>query len=425
MNINKVFYHSSANMNEVPDNSVDLIITSPPYFNIKDYTKNGTQDLQHSAQHVEDLGALEKYEDYLLGLLKVWLECYRALKPNGKLCINAPLMPMLKKVLNTHYNRHIFDLHADIQHSILHDLNNTLENKPKMFLLDVYIWKRANPTKRLMFGSYPYPRNFYAQNTIEFIGVFVKDGKPKQPTEEQKEQSQLTQEEWVEFTKQIWEIPIPNKNDIAFGKHAALSNLLYEHRSRIIPLYQRINNSYSKDKTIKICDNNLKLLYKDHQVCVNIDGKEMKLKYSENEDDFRKYIIGGWFEEYIYFELLDLLDKQVIYDLCLNMRLSVESMTDTQRNERPIYAELDMAFSDGKNLHIIECKSGGLKDKGVLANLSTNAQIFGRANAKCILILSDDHLGQNIQEKIKILNIKFIFKDFKENIENYVNDFRH
>ncbi|MGL2843357.1 Card1-like endonuclease domain-containing protein [Helicobacter pylori] len=425
MNINKVFYHSSANMNEVPDNSVDLIITSPPYFNIKDYAKNGTQDLQHSAQHVEDLGALEKYEDYLLGLLKVWLECYRALKPNGKLCINAPLMPMLKKVLNTHYNRHIFDLHADIQHSILHDLNNTLKNKPKMFLLDVYIWKRANPTKRLMFGSYPYPRNFYAQNTIEFIGVFVKDGKPKQPTEEQKEQSQLTQEEWVEFTKQIWEIPIPNKNDIAFGKHAALSNLLYEHRSRIIPLYQRINNSYSKDKTIKICDNNLKLLYKDHQVCVNIDGKEMKLKYSENEDDFRKYIIGGWFEEYIYFELLNLLDKQVIYDLRLNMRLSVESMTDTQRNERPIYAELDMAFSDGKNLYIIECKSEGLKDKGVLANLSTNAQIFGGANAKCILISSDDHLGQNIQEKIKILNIKFIFKDFKENIENYVNDSRH
>ncbi|WRE95660.1 DUF1887 family protein [Helicobacter pylori] len=425
MNINKVFYHSSANMNEVPDNSVDLIITSPPYFNIKDYTKNGTQDLQHSAQHVEDLGALEKYEDYLLGLLKVWLECYRALKPNGKLCINAPLMPMLKKVLNTHYNRHIFDLHADIQHSILHDLNNTLENKPKMFLLDVYIWKRANPTKRLMFGSYPYPRNFYAQNTIEFIGVFVKDGKPKQPTEEQKEQSQLTQEEWVEFTKQIWEIPIPNKNDIAFGKHAALSNLLYEHRSRIIPLYQRINNSYSKDKTIKICDNNLKLLYKDHQVCVNIDGKKVELRYSGNEDDFRKYIIGGWFEEYIYFELLNLLDKQVIYDLRLNMRLSVESMTDAQRNERPIYAELDMAFSDGKNLYVVECKSGELKNKGVLTTLSTNAQIFGGANAKCILISSDDHLGQNIQEKIKILNIKFIFKDFKENIENYVNDSRH
>ncbi|MGL2576139.1 Card1-like endonuclease domain-containing protein [Helicobacter pylori] len=204
-----------------------------------------------------------------------------------------------------------------------------------------------------------------------------------------------------------------------------LSNLLYEHRSRIISLYQKINDNYSKDKTVNICENNLKIFYKDHQVCVNIDGKEMKLKYSENEDDFRKYIIGGWFEEYIYFELLDLLDKQVIYDLRLNMRLSVESMTDTQRNERPIYAELDMAFSDGKNLYVVECKSGELKNKGVLTTLSTNTQIFGGSNAKCILISSDDNLGQNIQEKIKILNIKFIFKDFKENIENYINDFRH
>ncbi|WP_041594826.1 DNA-methyltransferase [Helicobacter cetorum] len=241
MNINQVFYHSSTSMHEVSDNSVDLIITSPPYFNIKDYSKNGTQDRQHSLRDKQDLGALEKYEDYILGLLKVWRECYRVLKANGKLCINVPLMPMLKKDLNTHYNRHIFDLHADIEHSILYDLNNSLtENKPKIFLLDVYIWKRTNPTKKLMFGSYPYPRNFYAQNTIEFIGVFVKDGKPKQATKEQKEQSKLSQEEWVELTKQIWEIPIPNKNDIAFGKHSAL--MPSELAKRLIRLYSCVGD---------------------------------------------------------------------------------------------------------------------------------------------------------------------------------------
>ncbi len=100
-------------------------------------------------------------------------------------------------------------------------------------------------------------------------------------------------------------------------------------------------------------------------------------------------------------------------------------MTAIQGDERPIYAELGMAFSDGKNLYVVECKSGELKNKGVLANLSANTQIFGGSNAKCILISIDDNLGQNIQEKIKILNIKFIFKDFKENIENYLNDFRH
>ncbi|PKQ70433.1 site-specific DNA-methyltransferase [Raineya orbicola] len=89
--------------------------------------------------------------------------------------------------------------------------------------MDLYIWNRTNPTKKLMFGSYPYPRNFYAQNTIEFIAVYVKDGKPEPVSEEKKQQSILSEKEWIEFTKQIWDIPIPNKSDVAFGKHSALT----------------------------------------------------------------------------------------------------------------------------------------------------------------------------------------------------------
>lgn len=114
-----VFYKSSLNVSEVADLSVDLIITSPPYFNIKDYSKNGYQSKAHSNPKKDDLGAINSYKDYIKGLLKVWSECERVLKPNGKLCINVPLMPMLKKDLNTHYNRHIFDLQSDIQHSVL------------------------------------------------------------------------------------------------------------------------------------------------------------------------------------------------------------------------------------------------------------------------------------------------------------------
>jgi len=123
---------------------------------------------------------------------------------------------MLKKEFNTHYNRHIFDINADIQHSILGNLKD-------IFLYDVYIWNRTNPSKRLMFGSYPYPRNFYAQNTIEFISVYVKGGLSENNVSiSVKEKSRLSEKEWVEFTKQIWNIPIPNKNDIAFGKHPAI-----------------------------------------------------------------------------------------------------------------------------------------------------------------------------------------------------------
>jgi hypothetical protein len=39
----------------------------------------------------------------------------------------------------------------------------------------VFIWNRTNPEKKLIFGSYLYIQNFYAQNTIEFINIFVKD----------------------------------------------------------------------------------------------------------------------------------------------------------------------------------------------------------------------------------------------------------
>lgn len=231
--LNQIFYKSSTNMSEVGNNSVDLIITSPPYFNIKDYAKNGYQTANHSESKGQDLGAINDYKKYIGELLKVWCECYRVLKPNGKLCINVPLMPMLKKNLNTHYNRHIFDLQSDIQHSIL-------ESTP-LFLLDIYIWNRTNPTKKLMFGSYPHPRNFYAQNTTEFISIFVKDGKPDSKiTPERKEKSKLTQEEWVNFTKQIWDIPIPNKSDIAFGKHSAI--MPREIPYRLIKLYSFVND---------------------------------------------------------------------------------------------------------------------------------------------------------------------------------------
>lgn len=235
IDMNTIFYKSSQNMCEVSECSVDLIITSPPYFNVKDYSKDGYQSLRHSAVAGGggDLGSLTDYKTYIKELVKVWRECERVLKPNGKLCVNVPLMPMFKRDLNTHYNRHIFDLQSDIQHSILESTS--------LFLLDLYIWNRTNTTKKLMFGSYPYPRNFYAQNTSEFITIYVKDGKPTNNIpQELKEQSKLSQKEWVQFTKQIWDIPIPNKSDLAFGKHAAIMPEAIPYR--LIKLYSFIGD---------------------------------------------------------------------------------------------------------------------------------------------------------------------------------------
>lgn len=214
--INKVLYKNSQDMSEISDGVVDLVITSPPYFNIKDYSKDGYQAKKVSDKVTGQIGDISNYTKYIDALLPVWKECHRVLKPNGKLVINSPLMPILKRDLNTHHNRQIFDINSDIEHSILSNIQD-------IFLLDVYIWKRKNDIKKLMFGSYPYPRNFYTQNRLEFITLYVKSGKPNNDVlPEIKEKSKLSQKEWVKYTEQIWEIPIPNKKDIAFGKHAAI-----------------------------------------------------------------------------------------------------------------------------------------------------------------------------------------------------------
>lgn len=213
--LNRVFFKDARSMKELPNNSIHLIVTSPPYFNVKDYSLNGYQNQKRTEKAKGQIGDMSDYKKYIEEMLIVWKECERILKPNGKLAINTPLMPMFKKNVDTHYNRHIFNINNDIEHSIL---NNT-----GLFLLDVYLWNRTNPSKKLMFGSYPYPRNFYAQNTTEFITLYVKDGTPENNVAKNlKEKSKLTEKEWVEFTKQIWNIPIPGRDDLAFGEHSAL-----------------------------------------------------------------------------------------------------------------------------------------------------------------------------------------------------------
>ena len=108
--LNKVFYKNSQTMKEVPNDCIDLIVTSPPYFNTKDYSKDGHQINSHSKKNNQQIGDINTYKSFIKELLKVWKECERVLRPNGKMVINTPLVPMKKKEYSTHQNRHIFDL---------------------------------------------------------------------------------------------------------------------------------------------------------------------------------------------------------------------------------------------------------------------------------------------------------------------------
>jgi DNA modification methylase len=168
---------------QIKRESIHLIVTSPPYWNMVDYGFEG------------QIGQ-SSYEQYIEDLLNIWNEAERVLVPNGKLCINTPMMPIKKKVMNDHHTRHIKNINNDIEFSIL--------NFTSFQRFSLYIWQKQTTEK--MFGSYPYPPNIYENNTIEFINVFVKPGEPRKLSKEIKEYSRLSTEEWMDLTRQVWYI---------------------------------------------------------------------------------------------------------------------------------------------------------------------------------------------------------------------------
>ena len=172
---------AAAVLSTMPDNSIDLVVTSPPYWTAVEY-ETATS---------ESSGA---YESYIQALLNVWLECFRVLRPNGKLAINTPILPIPKKIIGNQHTRHIKNINNDIEYSILSNSN--------FLRYSLFIWQKQ--TSKMMFGSYPYPGNILENNTIEFINVYVKPGKPPKYSREVKEANILQQAEWVDLAQQVW-----------------------------------------------------------------------------------------------------------------------------------------------------------------------------------------------------------------------------
>lgn len=171
--------HAAAVMADLPAGSIDLIITSPPYWTAVEYDGGNP--------------AWRSYGHYLADLQTVWTECARVLRPNGKLCINAPIMPIPKAAIRQH-TRHLKNIASDIERALLDDTD--LERYA------LFIWQKQ--TSKMMFGSYPYPGNLIENNTIEFINVYVKPGKPPKFPREVKEANALSRAEWLDLTQQVW-----------------------------------------------------------------------------------------------------------------------------------------------------------------------------------------------------------------------------
>jgi site-specific DNA-methyltransferase (adenine-specific) len=171
------------------DQSVHLVVTSPPYWNLKRYNENPDQ-----------LGHIQDYEAFLCELEKVWKHVFRILVPGGRLvCVVGDVC-----VARRRFGRHlVFPLHADI---------SVLCRRIGFDNLNPIIWhKIANASYEVSNGSKflgkPYEPNAIIKNDIEFILMQRKPGGYRKPTNSQRGESRIAKDKFDRWFQQIWNIP--------------------------------------------------------------------------------------------------------------------------------------------------------------------------------------------------------------------------
>lgn len=166
--LDKILYKSSESMGEIPDNSVHLIVTSPPYNVGKEYDENLTLD------------------EYRLFLKKVWKESKRILVPGGRICIN---------IANLGRKPYI-PLHAFIIEDMI-DLGFLMRGE--------IIWnKGSSGSHSTAWGSWLSAKNPTLRDVHEYILVFSKGSFSR---ESLGRKSTISKEEFLEFTKSVWNFP--------------------------------------------------------------------------------------------------------------------------------------------------------------------------------------------------------------------------
>ena len=182
--IHKIINGDSRQMTELLDNSIHLVITSPPYWQLKDYgSKN-------------QIGFDDNYENYINHLNLTWQECYRVLHNGCRLCINIGD----QFARSIYYGRYkIIPIHTEIIkfcEIIGFDFMGSI------------IWQKATTMNTTggasIMGSFPNPRNGIVKLDFEYILLFKKQGEAPKPTKEQKENSKMSNEEWNTYFNGHW-----------------------------------------------------------------------------------------------------------------------------------------------------------------------------------------------------------------------------
>jgi len=212
----EIIIGDSRKMEEIKDESIHLVITSPPYWQLKDYGND------------KQIGFNDSYEAYINNLNLVWKECYRVLYPGCRMIVNIgdqfarsiyygryKVIPIRTEII-----KFVETIGFDYMGSIIWQKKTTMNTTGGATVM----------------GSYPYPRNGIVEIDYEFILIFKKPGKAPYVSKEIKERSKLSREEWREFFSGHWHF-----NGVKQDKHLAMFPV--ELPKRIIKMFTFVGDT--------------------------------------------------------------------------------------------------------------------------------------------------------------------------------------
>jgi modification methylase len=186
----RVFLGDARLMSQIAGGSVHLVVTSPPYWTLKDYEGDAGE---------AQLGHLADYDKFQSELGLVWSRCYDALVPGGRLCIVVGDVCLRRRDVGRHL---VVPLHADISVSC---------RKIGFDYLTPILWyKIANAATEVEgngapFLGKPYEPNAIIKNDVEYVLIFRKPGGYRSPTQEQRLLSLIDKDEHARWFRAIWE----------------------------------------------------------------------------------------------------------------------------------------------------------------------------------------------------------------------------
>ena len=173
-----------------PGTEIHLVVTSPPYWNLKRYEGSG-----NGAQ----LGHIDDRQEFLGGLEKVWKRCFDMLVPGGRMCVVVGDVCRSRR----RHGRHLVEpLHAYLQVQC-----QAMGFDP----LAPIIWKKISNLQTEVEGNgspflgKPYEPNSIIKNDIEFILMFRKPGGYRHPTQAQRDLSVIDKADYGAWFQQVWE----------------------------------------------------------------------------------------------------------------------------------------------------------------------------------------------------------------------------